>query len=173
MTTKETKIFPIAKVVVVGDDGVGKSSLVRRFCLGQFEASAESSDGIVVQAKIVEVNGLTLTLSVWDVAAKERADAVRETVLQNAHVVALVYDVTEPQSLEHLANWRREIVRLAPKVAFCIVGNKTDLKRSVLREHGEDWAGREGLLYAETSAKSGAGVEQLFLTLARRALHLV
>jgi len=173
MTTKETKIFPIAKVVLVGDHNVGKSSLIRRFCLDQFEASSEHAGNIAVQAKIVHVDGLTVTLSVWDVAAKERADVLRDTFLQNAQAVALVYDVTEPQSLEHLANWRRDISPLVPKVRFCVAGNKIDLKRSVSREQGEAWARREGLLYIETSAKSNSGVENLFTILARRALHLV
>lgn len=173
MTTKETKIFPIAKIVVVGDHGVGKSSLVRRFCLDQFEARGETAASIDVQVKIVQVDGLTLTLSVWDVATQERGDALRETVLQNAQVAALVYDVTDPTSLEHLSNWRRELTRLAPRLSLCIAGNKIDLARSVPRERGEAWAKQEGLLYVETSAKTAAGVELLFLTLARRALHLV
>lgn len=165
-----TQVFPIIKVVVAGDGGVGKTSLIRRYCTGMFQESRIMTIGVDFQIKIVEVDGKPIKLSIWDVAGQERFGAFRDTFYRGARAVALVYDATDPLSLENLPKWQREISRVSPKCHFMVIGNKIDLPRKVQRDHAESWAMQHlKVPYIETSALSGAGVDEFFVMLARLA----
>ncbi|HEY4688661.1 MAG TPA: GTP-binding protein [Anaerolineae bacterium] len=172
-SAQETQVFPIVKVVVAGDGAVGKTSLIRRYCTGMFEASRVLTIGVDFQVKIVEVDHRPIKLSIWDIAGQERFGSFRDTFYRGAQAVALVFDVTDILSLNNLANWHREIARVAPKAGFCVVGNKIDLHRVIPREAAERWARSLGFPYIETSAKSTEGVEDFFFTLARLAVRPV
>jgi small GTP-binding protein len=168
-STQTTQVFPIVKVVIAGDGAVGKTSLIRRYCTGMFQESRIMTIGVDFQIKIVEVDGKPIKLSIWDVAGQERFGAFRDSFYRGARAVALVYDVTDPLSLENLSKWQREIARVAPGCQFMVVGNKIDLPRKVQRAQGENWARPQQFSYIETSAFSGAGVDEFFVTLARLA----
>ncbi len=168
-----TRVFPIVKVVMAGDGAVGKTSLIRRYCTGMFQESRIMTIGVDFQVKIVEVDGQPIKLSIWDIAGQERFGAFRDSFYRGARGVALVYDVTDPVSLENLSKWQREIARVAPGCSFMVVGNKTDLPRKVAREQAEGWARSAKFPYIETSALSGAGVEEFFHTLARLAIKTI
>jgi small GTP-binding protein len=172
-SSQDTQVFPIAKVVVAGDGGAGKTSLIRRYCTGMFEESRVMTIGVDFQVKIVEVDGRSIKLSIWDIAGQDRFGSFRDTFYRGAQAVALVYDVTDILSMKNLVNWHREIVKVAPKAAFCVVGTKTDLHRALSREHAEGWARRMKFPYLETSAKTAQGVDEFFVTLARLAARLV
>lgn len=172
-SSQETQVFPIAKVVIAGDGGAGKTSLIRRYCEGMFEESRVMTIGVDFQVKIVEVNGRPIKLSIWDIAGQDRFGSFRDTFYRGAQAVALVYDVTDILSMNNLVNWHREIAKVAPRAGFCVVGNKIDLHRVIPRSAAESWAGGLGFPYVETSAKTVEGVEHFFLTLARLAARLV
>ncbi|HLF29295.1 MAG TPA: GTP-binding protein [Anaerolineae bacterium] len=172
-SSQDTQVFPVVKVVVGGDGAVGKTSLIRRYCTGMFEESRVMTIGVDFQVKIVEVDGRSLKLSIWDIAGQDRFGAFRDTFYRGAQAVALVYDVTDILSMNNLANWHRQIVKVAPKASFCVVGNKLDLHRVVPRRSGEGWARSLGFPYVETSAKTTEGVEDFFLILARLAARAV
>ena len=166
---KETQIFPIVKVVIAGDGAVGKTSLIRRYCTGMFEESRVMTIGVDFQVKIVEVDGRSIKLSIWDIAGQERFGSFRDTFYRGAQAVALVYDVTDILSLNNLTNWHREIAKVAPRAGFCVVGNKIDLHRAIPRNTAEDWATAHSFPYIETSAKTADGVEEFFGALAKLA----
>jgi len=172
-SSQDTQVFPIAKVVVAGDGGAGKTSLIRRYCAGMFEESRVLTIGVDFQVKIVEVDHKTIKLSIWDIAGQDRFGSFRDTFYRGAQAVALLYDVTDILSMKNLLNWHREIAKVAPKAAFCVVGAKIDLHRAVPRENAAGWAERMKFPYIETSAKTAEGVEELFATLARLAARLV
>jgi len=167
--TQSTIIFPIAKVVIAGDECVGKTSLIRRYCTGMFEESRVATIGVDFQIKIVEVDGKPIKLSIWDIAGQERFGAFRDSFYRGARAVALVYDVTNPASLENLPRWSAEITRVCPAAKFVVVGNKIDLERQVSRCQVEEWARSMNYPYIETSALSAQGVDEFFLILARLA----
>ncbi len=166
---QSTQVFPIVKVVMAGDGGVGKTSLIRRYCTGMFQESRIMTIGVDFQIKIVEVEGKPIKLSIWDVAGQERFGAFRDSFYRGARAVALVYDVADPLSLENLAKWQREIQRVSPAASFMVVGNKIDLPRLVPRAQAENWALKIKSPYIETSALSGVGVDDFFQMLARLA----
>jgi len=172
-SSQETQIFPIAKVVIAGDGGAGKTSLIRRYCEGMFDESRVLTIGVDFQVKIVEIEDRTIKLSIWDIAGQERFGAFRDTFYRGAQAVALVYDVTDILSMNNLVNWHREIAKVAPRAGFCVVGNKIDLHRVIPRSTAQGWASGLGFPYLETSAKTAEGVEEFFLALARIAARLV
>jgi Ras-related protein Rab-8A len=169
--SQSTIIFPIAKVVIAGDEGVGKTSLIRRYCTGTFEEPHILTTGLDFQLKIVEVNGNSIKLSIWDIAGQERFGAFRDTFYRGAKVVALVYDLMNPVTLDDLPRWHSGVAQICPKAKFVVVGNKLDLGRRVMREQVEEWARSMGLPYMETSALTNEGVDSLFQTLAELATH--
>jgi small GTP-binding protein len=164
--SQSTIIFPIAKVVIAGDEGVGKTSLIRRYCMGTFEEPRMLTTGLDFQLKIAEVGGSSIKLSIWDIAGQERFGAFRDTFYRGAKVVALVYDLTNPATLDNLPRWHSGVAQICPKGKFVVVGNKLDLERKMRRDQAEDWARNMNLTYRETSALTNEGVDDLFQTLA-------
>ncbi len=172
ISPQTTQIFPIIKVVMAGDGGVGKTSLIRRYCTGMFQESRIMTIGVDFHIKIVEVDGKPVKLSIWDIAGQERFGAFRDSFYRGARAVALVYDVADPLSLENLLKWQREIARVSPDCSFMVVGNKIDLPRQVQRPQAESWAQKLKFPYVETSALSGTGVEDFFNVLAQLAAKI-
>jgi len=158
---------PVLKVVVAGDGTVGKTSLVRRFCEGKFEMTRVATIGVDFQTKLVELPERTVKLSIWDMAGQDRFQVIRTGFYRGSRAAALVFDVTSPDSFANLERWRQEIIEVVPQQPFVVVGNKTDLERKISPEQGAAFA--QGILaaYVETSALSGTGVPELFLSLAR------
>jgi small GTP-binding protein len=169
-SSQSTVIFPIVKVVIAGDAGVGKTSLIRRYCTGMFQESRVATIGVDFQIKIVELDGKSIKLSIWDIAGQERFGAFRDSFYRGARAVALVYDVSDPASLENLPRWQAEVARVCPNAKFVIVGNKVDLGRKVPREQVEEWACSMDYPYIEASALTTQGVDEFFLTLAKLAV---
>jgi len=161
--------MPVLKVVVAGDGGVGKTSLIRRYCTGKFQESRIMTIGVDFQIQVVDLGDRTVKLSIWDIAGQERFGSFRASFYRGARAVALVYDVTDPISLRNLPLWQAEIAKVAPQARFVVVGNKIDLERKVPREKVEAWVREIGFPYLETSALTGEGVQAFFTTLARLA----
>ena len=167
--TQSTVIFPLIKIVLAGDEGVGKTSLIHRYCSGVFDPDRGATQVPDFQIKIVDVDGKPIRLAIWDVAGQEQLGALRESLYRGARAVALVYDLTNEASLQNLPRWHTQIGRVCPTAGFVVVGNKLDLKRATLPDQVKVWAESMGLLYTETSALADRNVNELFQTLARLA----
>ena len=160
----------VLKVVVAGDGGVGKTSLIRRYCEGKFEHTRVETIGVDFQTQTVSLSDQTVKLSIWDMAGQERFAVVRAGFYRGSRATALVYDVTEPQTLTDLTRWREEVLSAVPEQTFLVIGNKIDLERVVPTEQGRAFAESIHASYVETSALTGDGVSALFETLAKSAL---
>lgn len=161
----------IYKVIFAGDGNVGKTSLIRRYCEGMFEQSRVMTIGVDFQTKTVNVDGREIVLSIWDVAGQERFGSFRDAFYRGARAIALVYDVTEPESFSHLTLWRDEIRRIVPGVPMLLSANKVDLEAAVAHAEGERWANTQRMPFLKTSAATGRNVERLFLALAYLAVR--
>lgn len=157
---------PVLKVVVAGDGNVGKTSLIRRFCEGRFEQSRVATIGVDFQTQRVELPSGPIKLSIWDMAGQERFEVMRGGFYRGSLAAALVYDLTEPDSLQHLDRWREEIIKVVETVPMLVVANKRDLAPEAPLAAGESFAERIGAKHLATSALTGAGVEKLFQGLA-------
>jgi small GTP-binding protein len=160
----------VLKVVVAGNGAVGKTSLIRRYCEGKFEHTRIQTIGVDFQTQTVKLPEQTVKLSIWDMAGQERFAVVRAGFYRGSRAAALVYDVTEPQSLKDLERWREEVLGAIQEQPFLVIGNKIDLERTVSREEGKAFADSINATYVETSALTGEGVPALFESLAKLAL---
>jgi small GTP-binding protein len=163
----------VFKVAVVGNGSVGKTTLLRRYCTGQFQESRIMTIGVDFQTIVMSVDGQPVKLTVWDIAGQERFAHLRDSFYKGARAVALAYDVSQPASFQDLPRWRDEVWKMVPAVLFLITATKTDLPRSVSREEAEAFARSLPAPYFETSALSGEGVEDFFHGFARRTLEAV
>ena len=156
--------IPLYKVSIAGDEAVGKTSLIRRYCEGKFDESRVATIGVDFQTKVVDLPSGAVKLSIWDMAGQARFAVVRTGMYRGSRATALVFDLSNPATLEHLAAWCWEAQTNAKGTKLLLVGNKLD--RTAERGAGKAFADSIGAGYVETSAQSGEGVVELFTALA-------
>lgn len=163
VTLSRTARLKTFKVLMAGDGSVGKSTLLYRRILGQFEPSRQMTVGLDIHTQVVKLNEHQVKLAIWDIGGQDRFSFLRRSFYRGAQAAALVFDVSDGDTLHTLTLWRDEILKIAPTARILIVGNKIDLpKRQVSLLEAKGWATALGYPYIETSAKTGAGVDRLF-----------
>uniref|UniRef100_A0AAR5Q011 small monomeric GTPase n=1 Tax=Dendroctonus ponderosae TaxID=77166 RepID=A0AAR5Q011_DENPD len=162
---------PVHKTILLGDSGVGKTSLLVKFDTGKFESSKFSATvGIGFTTKVVQVDDSKVKLQIWDTAGQERFRCVTHAYYRDAHALLLLYDVTNKKSFDNIRAWLGEIKDYAhDDVVIMLLGNKADCgsDRAIKREEGERLAREYRVTFMETSAKSGQNVELAFHAIAR------
>ncbi|GAA5874809.1 hypothetical protein JCM8547_005248 [Rhodosporidiobolus lusitaniae] len=161
------------KLVLLGESAVGKSSLVLQFVKGQFDDYRESTIGAAFLTQTVPVaSGNFIKFEIWDTAGQERYKSLAPMYYRSAHAAVVVYDITSAASLLKARTWISELQRQAdPSITVCLVGNKLDLgaeQRQVSTEEAQKFAEEEGLMFAEVSAKTAEGVEDVFKRIAEK-----
>jgi small GTP-binding protein len=161
------------KVIVLGDSGVGKSSIVVRFADDSFNTSHISTIGVDFKIRTVDVDDKRVKLQIWDTAGQERFRTIVNSYYRNCHVIIIVFDLTDKRSFRSANLWHREAEHHVPdsrKVKIVIVGNKADLKnkREISTQDAQDFADSIGADYIETSAKDSYKISELFVESARK-----
>ena len=116
-------------------------------------------------AKNIKVNDRTVRVQVWDTAGQEAFRSITRSYYKSSTCAFIVYDITNKKSFDNVASWLTECKEMCYKdILICLVGNKTDLesKRVIKKEDGLKFAEDKGLLFFETSAMNGNGIEELF-----------
>jgi Ras-related protein Rab-5C len=167
----KTFIFK-GKLVVVGDIAVGKTSVVSRFIDNKFLKDQRSSIGVAYSTKTITVDSTkTVKLDLWDTAGQERFRSISSLFYRGAGAALIVYDITDRKSFTTAQTfWLKQLRQYAVRHAIiALAGNKSDLegRRQVPRAEARAFAEREGLIYLETSAKSGRNISQIFGAIAR------
>ncbi|XP_068142806.1 uncharacterized protein Rab26 isoform X1 [Drosophila tropicalis] len=171
---EEDEDFDImGKVIMLGDSGVGKTSLLIRFRDGRYVPSYFlSTVGIDFRNKVVVVDGTRVKLQIWDTAGQERFRSVTHAYYRDAHALLLLYDVTNKTTYDNIRAWLGEIREYAQEdVVIVLIGNKADCsssERQVKREDGERLGREHNVPFMETSAKTGLNVELAFTAVARQ-----
>ena len=151
------------KVILVGDSGVGKSSIMTRFCDGAFSESINPSIGIDFRTKVMSVNGAEETIQIWDTAGAERFRSLTQSYFRRVDGVVLVYDITLEQSFLNLQHWITCVQGSGQHSGpMTIIGNKLDLEhlRCVSKEMAVELAAFYEADYVEVSAKDGCNIDQ-------------
>ncbi|KAH0790066.1 small GTP-binding protein [Histomonas meleagridis] len=158
------------KVVLVGDAKVGKSCILNRLVHGTFDKNTPATIGAAFMAKIIQTPNETVRLQLWDTAGQEKFRSLAPMYYRSAAVAVLVYDVTSRESLVGLEEWAAEINDKTPQHSkLVIIGNKIDLEdqRCISTQQGKEFAEQIGaVIHAETSAKTGEGINEVFAKIA-------
>ncbi|CAD8169910.1 unnamed protein product [Paramecium octaurelia] len=158
------------KLVIIGNSGVGKSSLLLRYTDDTFSENYISTIGVDFKFKTFRLDGKGLKLQIWDTAGQERFRTITNAYYKGADAIVLVYDTTCQSSFEEIEkSWIDEIHKHAGKnTTILLIGNKSDLpNKTVITEKAEIYAKEKLMLFYETSAKTSLGVSQAFEELSR------
>ena len=175
---KEKKRFE-AKLVLLGDVNVGKTSIASRYCKNSFnEHHINTIGGAYQQQNIVLNNGAKIKLHIWDTSGQDRFRSMTNLYYRDAQVAILTYDDTNEQSLESLNYWLNELNDKVEidNMVLCLAGNKSDIessKRQVSTAKGKAFAEEHNMIFYETSAKTGAGVKELFQAIAVKEYEIM
>lgn len=161
------------KIVLTGDEYVGKTAVVRRFVHDEFTEDYLPTLGFQIFIKTIEVNDTSVDLQIWDVGGQSKFEYVRKSYINFSRGFFLVYDISNHASFEHLASWLAEVRECCPTVPFVILGNKADLADvNVEAEEVQETAAEFGAAaQIQTSAKTGEHVGDAFDILAETILN--
>lgn len=168
----------LLKVIILGDSGVGKTSLMNQYVNKKFSNQYKATIGADFLTKEVMVDDKLVTLQIWDTAGQERFQSLGVAFYRGADACVLVFDVNVAKTFENLHSWREEfLVQAGPRdpetFPFIVLGNKIDLESSrvVSQKRAQTWCQSKGNIpYFETSAKEAINVEQAFQTIAKNAM---
>ncbi|GAY57297.1 hypothetical protein CUMW_178350 [Citrus unshiu] len=170
----------LLKVIILGDSGVGKTSLMNQYVNKKFSNQYKATIGADFLTKEVQFEDRLFTLQIWDTAGQERFQSLGVAFYRGADCCVLVYDVNSMKSFDNLNNWREEfLIQASPSdpdnFPFVVLGNKIDVdggnSRVVSEKKARAWCASKGNIpYFETSAKEGINVEEAFQCIAKNAL---
>eukprot|EP01102_Stenamoeba_stenopodia_P005653 TRINITY_DN16398_c0_g1_i1.p1 TRINITY_DN16398_c0_g1~~TRINITY_DN16398_c0_g1_i1.p1 ORF type:complete len:218 (+),score=26.01 TRINITY_DN16398_c0_g1_i1:136-789(+) len=169
---KPEKTFD-AKIVLLGNSGVGKTSLVYRYVHGIYQNEQPNTIGASFMTKRMLVDDWKIKLQIWDTAGQERFRCMTPMYYRAAAAAILVYDITEPESFKSVKGWVDELKSNVPDgIVLAIAGHKADLadQRRVSIEEAREYANSIGAIMLETSALNNTGIENLFVEIARKLL---
>eukprot|EP00005_Dracoamoeba_jomungandri_P010844 CAMPEP_0174274856 /NCGR_PEP_ID=MMETSP0439-20130205/59502_1 /TAXON_ID=0 /ORGANISM="Stereomyxa ramosa, Strain Chinc5" /LENGTH=206 /DNA_ID=CAMNT_0015366899 /DNA_START=37 /DNA_END=657 /DNA_ORIENTATION=+ len=162
------------KLLIIGDSGVGKSSILLRFTDDEFDEEHPCTIGVDFAVKVLRFEDKKIQLTIWDTAGQEKFRALTSSYYRGTQGIVLVYDVTDRDSFLHLEIWLKEIEMYCnnPEVVKLLVGNKIDkANRKVTREEGKAFAQERSMVFIECSAKTKLGIQQTFEELVNKILE--
>ena len=175
MSGQQNEYDYLLKYLIIGNSGVGKSSLLLRYSDNEYLDKHIITIGVDFKIKSLEIDGCKVKTNIWDTAGQERFKNITVSYYKGASGVMLVYDITDVESFNKLGEWLIEVEKNAPsKVYKILVGNKADLseKRQVSYDQGKEFADTYGMKFIETSAKSAINVEEAFDTMTREIIQI-
>jgi len=164
----------LLKILLVGNAGVGKTSMAFRATNDTFDTEVIATLGIDFKTKFVNVSNKTVKLQIWDTSGQERYQAVTTHFFRGAKGALLVYDITNQKSFQAVASWLESIQDHSdPEIEIIIIGNKCDKenKRIISEAEGRAMAEQNRCLFFETSAQSNTNIQYVFEALAGKIVN--
>ena len=146
----------IIKIILIGNSGVGKTSIINRFYLNNFDEKGSITISANFVAKSIKIDGQNIMLNIWDTAGEEKFRSINKIFVKDSNIIIFVYDITTHKSFEELDYWYQYIINeLGKEVIFGLAGNKADRveEEDVSREEGEEKSKELGAIFALLSAK--------------------
>ena len=167
----------LLKVIILGDAGVGKTSLLKQYVNKNFSYQYKATIGADFLMKEIVIDGHVVQLQLWDTAGQEKFHSLGSAFYRNAECCILVFDQSDPKSFETIDSWRSEfLTQLNPKdpenFPFVILGNKCDKEGEIkvseqkVRQYCSQ---KNNMSYFETSAKDNINIELAFEEVAKLA----
>jgi small GTP-binding protein len=161
----------IFKVIIVGEGGVGKTSLVKRSVDDYFKEDMKMTIGVDLSVKKMTCDGQDRFLQIWDLGGQPHFKTVADIYFKGSHGVMAVFDVTRRASMDRLDDWIERVRAIVGSLPMIVVGNKIDLRdpkrgdNGVSKDEGQEFASKYKSSYLETSAKDNSGVAEAFQAL--------
>ena len=153
------------KLIVVGNQGTGKSCILNRFINETFEENYEATIGLDFQSKNITIHDQDVRLIIYDTAGQEKFRSLIPMYIREAQIILFIYDISDEESFNSIPKWIQEVKEvLKEEVVFALIGNKIDLEsqRKVSFEDGKKFAEQNNFVFQEVSAKTGKNFENLF-----------
>jgi small GTP-binding protein len=164
----------IFKLILIGNSGVGKSSIIQRYMKNTFEESYKCTIGVDFLMKTLNLNGKTVKLQLWDTAGQEKYKSMVASYYRGANVALVVFDITSHASFDSLPVWIENYYKNGPEEKnIILIGNKKDMEesRQVTKQEAEIFSETNNMMYFETSAKEGDNIEYIFTYAAEKLLE--
>jgi Ras-related protein Rab-1A len=161
------------KFLIIGDSAVGKTSMLLKYTDNFFPESHLATIGVEFKTKEIEYNGYKVELQVWDTAGQERFKSITKSFFRNTNGIIFVYDITQKNTFKNVKDWIKDSEVNDFGFKRILVGNKIDLqnKRQVQLEDAKEMADKKNMEVMETSAKTGANVNKVFMKLVELILE--
>ena len=152
-------------LILLGETGVGKTSIMRRFINNEFISKSSSSIGIDYNFKSMKYNNKTYSIQIFDTAGQERFKSLVKTYYHIGDGFFIIFDLTNDNSLDAIKYWIEGVNEIIENPKFIILGNKDDLQKNmkisddVIKNQLENY---KDIIYIKTSAKAGTNIKQAF-----------
>jgi len=174
MQSQNGDVVATLKILMIGENGVGKSSLSLRFVDGFFHPKQPATLNVDIKRKTITIDGNAVKLAIWDTAGQERYRALIPSHYRGAQGAIFVYDVCNRESFNKLGQWLKELETHSTKsnIVKMVVANKIDKEHhQVTRVEGLRFAIQHGMPFIEASAKTSEGVKNAFDELVQKILE--
>ena len=176
MSDKSNDNIYEAKVITLGDSGVGKTNFIFRFIEDKFSLNYFSTYGIDTKFKNVKLdNGYEIKFKIFDTAGQERFKSISHNYIKKANGILLMYDISDINSFNSIEKWMETINDNISnnKISIVLIATKCDLKeeRVVSKENGEQLAKQFGIHFYETSSKDNINVQKAFYDIAEQIIE--
>lgn len=160
----------VFKVVVVGEGGVGKTSLILRYTQDRFLGEYITTIGTNFAVKTLNIDGQQIKLQLWDLGGQAQFMRIRSFYYPGARAAVVVYSTADRNTFEVVPKWAKEVRNICGDIPLTLLGNKIDLdnERRVKKEEGVSRASQINAEFFETSAKTGELINAAFTSIAKR-----
>lgn len=170
------KVF--LKILLLGDSGVGKTSIINRYVSGNFQPKYKFTIGADYSNREISIDNRDVVCQIWDTAGQERFQALSSAFYRGADCCILVFDVTNRKSFENLDKWHNEFLYVSGSntTPIVLLANKTDQvsMRLISAKYAQFWSqSKTNVCYFECSAKLGNGIDDTFRKISKRILDCV
>jgi len=174
MDIKNLEVFEF-KIILVGDPGVGKTSIMTKFVSNEFQNTYLSTIGVEFKSKEIHINNNTCArLKIWDTCGQEKFRAITRQYFKNSEGVFVVFDLTNKETIKKLDIWMKDIKDNIDNDYFIfLIGNKSDVKERdlTIAEEAKQFAINKKINYYEVSAKTGSGIYNIFEKMASKLIN--
>ena len=159
---KEKDPIIILKILILGDSGVGKTSILIKYINNKFDESHIATIGVDYMDKTIKYKNINVKLQIWDTSGQEKFRSIARNFYRNSDAIFIVFDLNNKDTYNSIKQWINDVEEHCPNIKKILLGNKSDLEKNVSEEIIKNFAKENNLQYFETSAKNGTNIKEAF-----------